>query len=231
MKYRIFIPVAAAAMSLAACNGSAPRLESMTDTISWIMGENVGRTLAEGQMIEIDNEIFMQAVRHTLDGKEQPLSEEAYTEGLQYIMSLAQAQMKSESQEVRDNMVKSQEDYFAQLERNANVKKHESGFYYEVLKEGNGRRAKYGDNVRFDYRSFLMLTGEPFDQTYGQRDPITHVVGKPMFPGLVDGLQLMNQGSIYRFYFPYQLAFGENGSNGIPGYTPFVYEVELHKIL
>ncbi len=228
---RIIVPIAAiAALSLAACNGSdSVSLDSRADTISWVMGENVGRTLVENPVVEIDREVFMQAVRHTLDGKKQPIGDDAYAEVLQYIMDMAQMQQMQQREEVRTNTAGSQEEYFKQLEAtNPNVKKHESGFYYEVLKEGSGRKAKYGDNVSFDYRSYLMLTGEPFDQTYGKRDPISHVVGKPMFVGLIEGLQLMNPGSVYRFYFPYQLAFGENGSNGIPGYTPFVYEVELH---
>ena len=105
-----------------------------------------------------------------------------------------------------------------------------SGFYYEVLKPGKGANAQIGQRILFDYRSFLMFNGEPYDQTYGVRDPILHVVGRPMFQGLIDALQLMNAGSIYRFYFPYQLAFGETGAGDIPGYTPFIYEVELHEI-
>jgi FKBP-type peptidyl-prolyl cis-trans isomerase FkpA/FKBP-type peptidyl-prolyl cis-trans isomerase FklB len=125
-----------------------------------------------------------------------------------------------------------QEDFFAQLTKeHPGVKKHESGFYYEQVKAGKGRNAKLGDRVSFDYRSFLMFTGQPYDQTYGKRDPILHVVGRPMFQGLIDGIQLMNAGSIYRFYFPYQLAFGPQGSGDIPGFTPFIYEVEVHEIL
>ena len=41
-------------------------------------------------------------------------------------------------------------------------------------------------------------------------------------------LLLMNAGSVYRFYFPYQLAFGEKGTGGIPPYAPMIYEIELH---
>ena len=84
--------------------------------------------------------------------------------------------------------------------------------------------------MTFDYRSYTLLDGEPYDQTYGRRRSIAHVVGKPMFQGLLEGLQLMNAGSLYRFYFPYQLAFGPQGSGDIPGYTPFIYEVEVHKV-
>jgi FKBP-type peptidyl-prolyl cis-trans isomerase len=74
------------------------------------------------------------------------------------------------------------------------------------------------------------MTGQPYDQTYGKRDPIVHVIGTPMFPGLIEAFQLMNAGSRYRFYFPYQVCFGARGSDGIPPFTPMIYEVELHEI-
>ena len=48
-----------------------------------------------------------------------------------------------------------------------------------------------------------------------------------MFQGLLLGMQLMNAGSKYRFYFPHQLV---TGATGIPPYTPVSYEVELHEI-
>lgn len=228
------LTAAAVTLFLTACSDTdkAPRLDNRTDTLSWAMGENVGRTLIEGQVVDLDYDIFIKAVRHTIDGKKQPLSDEEYTQAIQYIMSVAQLKQMQETKQNRQGATDAQEEYFRQLvANNPNIKKHETGFYYEVLKEGKGRKAKYGDNVSFDYRSFLMLTGEPYDQTYDVREPIAHVIGKPMFQGLIDGMQLMNEGSIYRFYFPYQLAFGEKGADGIPGFTPFIYEVELHNFI
>lgn len=235
MKNKPMILVAACAtlMFAASCgNGDNVKLEDRVDTMSWAMGENVGKTLLQGQVVELDYDVFMDAVRHTLDGKKQPLSEDAYNQTIQYIMMQAQAQQMKQAKEQRKDVASAQNEYFQKLEAtNPKVKKHPSGFYYEVLREGRGPKAQYAHSVSFDYRSYLMLSGEPYDQTYGKREPIVHVIGNPMFQGLIDGLQLMNAGSVYRFYFPYQLAFGEAGSGDIPGFTPFIYEVELHEIL
>lgn len=229
---RTLIAAAAAALLLAACSEKVPQLTSRTDTLSWAMGENVGQSLLQGQVIELDYDLFLQAVRHTLDGKEQPLSDSAYNDAMMYIMTQAQLQQMREFSNREEKVNAAQEEYFKQLlSTHPDVHKHPSGFYYEVLKAGSGRQAKFGDNVSFDYRSYYMFTGELYDQTYGQRDPIVHVIGKPMFQGLVEGLQLMQAGSIFRFYFPYQVAFGTNGSGNIPGFTPFIYEVELHKFI
>ena len=167
----------------------------------------------------------------TIDGKEQPLSDSAFNETMNYIIFMQQKEALRKAAGNKSIVDRQQEAYFANLvKEKPDIKRHPSGFYYEVLKRGKGPNAEVGLRVLFDYRSYLMFSGEAYDQTYGKRDPILHVVGKPMFPGLIEGLKMMNAGSIYRFYFPYQLAFGERGSDPIPGFTPFIYEVELHEI-
>ena len=232
MKHKLIILnsplIIAAALLLAACNNTAPRLDSQSDTLSWAMGENVGLSILSGDAVEIDHELFLQAIKHTLDGKEQPLSDTAYTQAIQYVMALSQMRQMEKAKQAATDVDAAQQKYFAELEKtNPNVKRHPSGFYYEVLREGKGPKAVYAQRIRFDYKSYLMLTGEPYDQTYGKRESIVHVVGNPMFPGLIDAFQLMNAGSIYRFYFPYQLV---TNANGIPPHTPVIYEVELHEI-
>ncbi len=238
MKHKFLIPhssfliAAAAALLLSACNSNTtPTLDSQTDTISWAMGENVGNSILTGDAFEIDHQVFLAAVKHTLEGKPQPLADSVYDQVMQYIYSTVQLQQRKKAKAMESSVDSLQQLYFANLERtNPNVKRHPSGFYYEVLREGRGPNATYAQRIRFDYKSYLLLSGEPFDQTYGKRDPIIHVIGNPMFPGLIEAFQLMNTGSIYRFYFPYQLAFGPTGSGSVPGYTPLVYEIELHEL-
>lgn len=220
-------------MLLTACGqkSEVPRLNDRTDTLSWAMGENMAFALSEMQGVELDMDLVKEALQHTLDGKKQPLSDSAFREAINYLMMLRQKEALERADETKSLIDSRQEAYMAQLQKERpNVKKHPMGFYYEVLKEGKGPKAQERQRVKFDYRSFLLFSGEPYDQTYGKRDPIVHVVGKPMFDGLIEGLQLMNAGSTYRFYFPYQVAFGPQGSGDIPGYTPFIYEVELHEI-
>ena len=225
---RTFVIMASAALTLAACNNrpTTPKLDSHTDTLSWAIGENIGQSLLQGGAIGFDNEILTAAILHTLEDKPQPINDTVYFMALQEIANTAQRKAQQQIQ----NIDQQQAQYFEQLETdNPNVKKHPSGFYYEVLKQGKGPNAHFAQRISFDYRSYLMLTGEAFDQTYGKRGSIMHVVGSPMFPGLIDAMQLMNAGSIYRFYFPYQLAIGAKGTETIPPYTPMIYEIELHQ--
>lgn len=227
------ITIVALTLLATACGGktAAPKLQNQQDTLSWAMGENIALSMNEMKVLNLNHDVVQQAIAHTLAGKQQPLDDSTFRFAMDYLTFTLQTEMMSQSNQRETEVKQAQEEYFARLEKeNGKVKKHPMGFYYEVVRDGQGPRAIYGDVVTFDYRSYTMLDGEPYDQTYGKRKPIAHVVGKPMFQGLLEGLQLMNAGSLYRFYFPYELAFGPQGSGEIPGYTPFIYEVEVHKI-
>lgn len=238
MKKTIFL--LACAFTLVACSNNgdekpltkAPELKTAVDSLSWAYGQNIADALQTGFFKELDADLILKSARYTLSGgKEQPMSPEEIMDALNYIMTMYSVGSRKSATETQQSVDAAQEEYFAKLvKENPKVKRHPKGFYYEVVREGKGPKATYAQRIRFDYRSFLMLTGEPYDQTYGKRDPIIHVIGEPMFPGLIEGFQLMNAGSIYRFYFPYQLAFGPNGSGDIPGFTPFIYEIELHEL-
>lgn len=53
-----------------------------------------------------------------------------------------------------------------------------------------------------------------------------------MIKGWTEGLQLMAEGAKYELYIPYQLAYGETGSQGaIPPCCALKFTVELIKVL
>jgi FKBP-type peptidyl-prolyl cis-trans isomerase FklB len=50
--------------------------------------------------------------------------------------------------------------------------------------------------------------------------------------GWTEGVQLMGEGAKYRFFIPYNLAYGERGAGqSIPPYAALVFDVELIKVL
>lgn len=209
-----------------------PELNSVLDTLSWAYGQNIADVLMNQPVFDsLDAAVVLQSAQHAIAGGKQPLTVEEAKAALNYLLAMhnaaVQQQVEAQEQTVSQQQQKIMDEA---MKSNPKLKKHPSGFLYECLKEGKGPKVQYAQRIRFDYKSFLMLTGEPYDQTYGKRDPIVHVVGEPMFPGLIEAFQLMNAGSIYRFYFPYQVAFGAQGSGNIPGYTPLIYEVEVHEL-
>lgn len=236
-----FIVIALSALLLTACkNGendlstSDVKLNNFNDTMAWVLGEQMGKSLvmaAQVNSLDIDMKVAEKAFANALEGNESPLDDKTSALVMQ-VFQMGASQNAQRMQEQNEVPLSNEEaSYFSKLvESNANVVKHSSGIYYEVKKKGKGPNAKFGDIVVFDYKGYNMITGELFDQTYGQREPINHVLGKPMFAGLIEGMQLMNAGSIYRLYVPSALAFGANGTQNIPPYTPVIYEIELHSI-
>ena len=208
-----------------------PVLENNIDSLSWAMGFSVAQNIASTG-VEFNREILFQSICATLDGKQQPMTEKQTIWKLQQLEEKSFLNQRMVQQSASADAETREAVYFEKLlQENPNVKKSDKGFYYEVLKEGKGRRGEIGLVAVFDYKG-MFTNGQIFDQTYGNREPIPHVIGEPMMPGLVEGFCLMNAGSIYRFYFPYMMAFGPNGEpdSGIPPYTTLIYEVELHDL-
>ena len=213
----------------ASCSNKAENvtLRNQQDTLSWAMGMSLAQT-ANGGFYNFDNETVLKAFKSTLDGEKQPLTDEAYNAACQYLAFLVEKKNREMAEIQTRTAEQTQEEIFAKLTKdNPNIKKAPEGYYYEVLREGKGPKAKIGKRIRFDFKGVNLVNNQLIEQTYGQRESIIHVLDRPMFQGLLLGMQLMNAGSKYRFYFPHQLV---TGATGIPPYTPVSYEVELHEI-
>ena len=103
-----------------------------------------------------------------------------------------------------------------------------NGLQYKVLKQGTGPVAAAEDSVLIHYRA-MYLDGRAFDESY-QRGPQGIRLDK-VIPGLSEGIQHMNAGSIYELYIPAELAYGDEGiPNLVPGGATLIYNVELIKI-
>ena len=214
---------------LASCSTNPEKivLHDQQDTLSWVMGMSLAQTAQSG-FYQFDEDVIKKAFENTIAGGEQPIDDETYQSTREYITFLVEKHQHEQDQISSLHADSLQQEYFARLlAQKPNLKRASKGYYYEVLREGKGPRAQIGMRIKLDFKSTNMLTGDLIEQTFGTGHSIVHVLDSPMFEGLLDGMQLMNAGSLYRFYFPYQLV---KGTNGVPPYTPVVYEVELHEI-
>lgn len=101
-----------------------------------------------------------------------------------------------------------------------------SGLQYEVLVQGNGPKPTATSTVKVHYKGTL-IDGTVFDSSYDRGQPISFPLNG-VIQGWTEGLQLMPVGSKYRFYIPYNLAYGERGAGQVIGpFETLIFEVEL----
>lgn len=126
------------------------------------------------------------------------------------------------------------EDGIKFLEENAKraeVTVTDSGLQYEVVREGTGAQpASPSATVEVHYEG-TFLDGTKFDSSY-DRGQTTSFPLNGVISGWTEGLQLMKEGAEYKFFIPYNLAYGEHGHPaGIPGGATLIFRVELVKVL
>jgi FKBP-type peptidyl-prolyl cis-trans isomerase FkpA len=124
--------------------------------------------------------------------------------------------------------------------KNLNPKVTTSGLNYVISKEGAGTKANPGDTVVVNYTG-MFLSGKVFDTSLSdvakkngtfnpQREykPMKLPIGMGgSIPGFEEGLMLLNKGAKATIILPSKLAYGEQGNQGIPPYTPLIFEMEI----
>lgn len=104
-----------------------------------------------------------------------------------------------------------------------------SGLKYIVLKEGTGAKPLASSNVKVHYTGTLV-DGKVFDSSVQRGEPIDLGLNQ-VIKGWTEGIQLMSEGAKYKFYIPYNLAYGDRAmGNVIPAKSDLIFEVELLKI-
>ena len=104
-----------------------------------------------------------------------------------------------------------------------------SGLQYKVLKAGSGPKPGLHDQVTVHYTGTL-IDGTVFDSSVQRGQPASFAVNG-VIPGWTEALQLMNTGSKWQLFIPYNLAYGEQGAGEKIGpYSTLIFEVELLKI-
>ncbi len=118
------------------------------------------------------------------------------------------------------------EKFLAENAKREGVKVTPSGLQYEILEPSLGQKPKATDTVRVHYEGTL-IDGTVFDSSYKRGESISFPLNG-VIKGWTEGLQLMSIGSKYKFFIPYQLAYGERGAGqSIPPYAALIFTVEL----
>jgi len=115
------------------------------------------------------------------------------------------------------------------MDQGIEVQTTPSGLYYQLIEQGTGDLAKWGDWVRVNYKGYT-LDGQVFDSSYKKGKPLEFYIGN-MIAGWNEGLELMRPGGKALFLVPSALGYGEKGFRKvIPPHTVLAFELELVEI-
>ena len=201
------------------------------DKLSYALGIGIGSQLRDmGGRETIVVADFAKAVGDVIDGKKLAISEDEAQQLVNSFVEAAQAHKHVEMERVGKEKKAEGEKFLAEKAKMPEVTTLPSGLQYMVLKEGTGKKPQATDQVKCHYEG-MLIDGTVFDSSYRRGEPATFPLNG-VIAGWTEGLQLMGEGAKYRFFIPFNLAYGENGAgNLIPPYSALIFDVELIQVI
>lgn len=201
------------------------------DKISYALGLNIGQQLKQmGLKDVLDIPSFAQSITDILQGNPLQVSASEAQQLLNTFFTELEAKQNAAAAEAGKTARQEGEKFLAENAKKPGIHVTSSGLQYEVLTEGTGKQPKATDTVRCHYEGTL-LDGTVFDSSYRRDEPCDFGLNQ-VIRGWTEGVQLMKEGAKFRFFIPYNLAYGERGAGAdIPPYAALIFVVELIKVL
>lgn len=105
------------------------------------------------------------------------------------------------------------------------AKRCDSGLYYLVGTEGEGKRPNLDSNITISYIGYLT-NGHIFDKSESLEINLSVVI-----EGWKEGIQLFKEGGDGVLIIPAHLAYGNTDYGAIPGGSILIFDIHLIKII
>ena len=192
------------------------------DSVSYSLGVNIGENIKK-QFEDINLENFEDGIKDVLETEKEAKISDNQAQAI--ISSYFSKKQQKESESVIEKGIS----YLQENAKREGVITLESGLQYEIINDGSGLKPNIDDNVTTHYHGTLV-DGTVFDSSVDRGEPASFPVGG-VIKGWTEALQLMNVGSKWKLYVPYDLAYGERGAGAQIGpYSTLIFEVELISI-
>ena len=199
------------------------------DKLSYAFGIGIGSQLAGMGAKELNIDDFAQAIKDVISGAGLKVDNAEAQTLVQNFFQEQEAKQQAAAAEAGKAAKAAGEEFLAENAKKDGVVTLPSGLQYQVLKEGNGKKPSATDQVVCHYEGTL-IDGTVFDSSYKRNEPATFGLNQ-VIAGWTEGVQLMSEGAKYRFFIPYNLAYGERGAGAqIPPFAALVFDVELIQV-
>jgi FKBP-type peptidyl-prolyl cis-trans isomerase FklB len=218
-------------IGLVVCSsGKCQELKTAFDSAAYAEGYQMGEYFFTNQLDFYNVDAFHAGAKDGIAGIVSKIQDPQKTEVMmvigEYVRKIKQEKIDREvnaNKAVGDSIM-------GQNRKNKAIKETASGLQYEVLKEKKGVKPIVIDNVKVHYVGKLS-DGTIFDSSRDREQTFIFSLMQQFIEGWTEGIQLMTEGSTYKFWIPSNLGYGDQGvQNVIPGGSLLIFEVELLKI-
>lgn len=236
MKKTVIITLVALSVTACVCRKNSkvvvtntPKEEVQPQTVEEITSYALGANTAEAIMsntkslgIDIDWHWLTLAMKEVAGGNNR-FDEQKMKSAFAMLDSVVAEQKKAKTQ--------LQKDFLENNKKKEGINVTASGLQYKIIKLGTGQKPTSEDTVKVNYEG-QTIEGVVFDSSYKRGEPTTFPL-KSVIKGWTEGLQLMPIGSIFRFYIPSDLAYGQQGAGGgvIEPNATLIFDIELLEIM
>jgi len=205
---------------------SENKFESIEARVSYGVGRQLGDQLRNNPFKDFD----VSAVQAGLADAIADVASQVDDEKLNEAFGIISKKLQEQEQEAAKALSAEGEAFLSDNAKRDEVTVTESGLQYEVIATGEGEKPTAQSTVSVHYHG-TFISGDIFDSSVDRGQPAEFPVGG-VIAGWTEALQIMTEGSKWRLYVPYNLAYGEQGSQGaIPPYSTLIFDVELLAII
>ena len=240
MKATKFFAVLLIGLAFAACTGKPGEQlpkefqpsKATVDSVSYLLGINFGSFMANYDFgKDMNYSEIVRGIKDFVNAEgdfQDPDFVKQFKVDPNQMNGLFNRYLENRRQGVAAAAKEKSEKFLADNAKKADVVTTESGLQYKILEPGNDVKPGPQDTVWVRYKGTL-IDGTVFDQVAEDADPIRLTLNR-VVPGWTEGLQLVGEGGKIQLFIPSELGYGEQGTQGIPGNSTLLFDVELTKV-
>jgi FKBP-type peptidyl-prolyl cis-trans isomerase FklB len=215
---------------------AVPKMATEMDSVAYSIGVSIAKNLQNQGLSDLNLNLLTKGIQDALKNQKMACTDE------QIGMVLNKFGMKMQQKQAAESAKRQAEDskkyeanklageaFLSENKKKASVITLPSGLQYEVMKAAEGAKPLATNTVKVHYHGTL-IDGTVFDSSVDRGTPAEFGVTQ-VIQGWIEGLQLMPVGSKWKFFIPYNLAYGERAAGAaIKPFSALVFEVELLEI-